>query len=206
MNAVSCHAVAAVLVLTTASARAEPCADPSALRAALEHEAARAEAWNLAWQIGYTATALGQAGLAVSVDLSHDNTQGLWVGSVKSALGAIASFAAPLRIEIPAATADRCADRTALRAAAEQAAERERRMFWLGHAGGLGVNLAVSAILAATSSWKAAATSFAIGYPIALLNVYTMPRASWRRVREPAWTAGVAPLDAGWSVVLAGRF
>jgi hypothetical protein len=39
-----------------------------------------------------------------------------------------------------------------------------------------------------------------------LLSTYTMPRASWGRVREPAWTAGVVASGRQYAVVVAGAF
>jgi hypothetical protein len=194
------------LALVARAASAEPCADPEPLRAELAHESARADHWNLGWGIGYTALADGQLAAAASGQFSHDNTQGLWVGGAKSAIGAIARWASPLAIELPAPTGDRCADNRALRAVAERTADQERRAFWLGHLGGLAVHLIGSAILVETASWKAAITSFALGYPVGLLTIYTMPRASWARVREPTWTAAVAPTTGGWSVVVSAQF
>lgn len=188
------------------SAVAQTCGDPGALRAELEHEAVRADHWNLAWRIIYTATAVGQLGIAASGAASHDNTRSLWVGGGESALGALGQWLAPLRVEVPVASGDACTDRSMLRAASERAAADEHNLFWTNHIGGLIVNLAGAALVAELTSWKTGLVSFATSYPVSLINIYTMPRASWERVREPAWTARVVPADRGYALVVAGAF
>lgn len=188
------------------SAAAEPCSDTTALRAQLEQESARADHWNLAWRIVYTAATAGQFGIAASGAADHDNTRALWVGGGESAISALGFWLAPLRIDVPAPTGDACTDRAALRAAAERAAADERKAFWTNHIAGLIINLAGAAIVVETASWKAGVLSFATGYPVGLLTTYTMPRASWERVRAPAWTASVAAVDRGYALVVAGAF
>ncbi|HEX3764217.1 MAG TPA: hypothetical protein VHW23_36235 [Kofleriaceae bacterium] len=187
------------------SAAAQSC-DAGALRAELEQEGVRVDHWNLAWRIVYTAAAAGQFGVAASGVADHDNTRSLWVGGGEAAISALGFWLAPLRIEVPVATGDACTDRAALRAAAERAAADERNAFWTNHIGGLLINLAGSAILVETASWKTAALSFATGYPVGLLTTYTMPRASWGRVREPAWTVSVVAGDRRHALVVAGAF
>jgi hypothetical protein len=187
-------------------AKAGPCGDASALRAELEHESERAGQWNLAWRIGFTGTAVGQLALAASGTLGHDDAQAAWVGGVKSSLGALTQWFSPLRIDVPAATGDACAESAALRAAAERAARDERRTFWLSHLGGLAVNIGGALVLAERASWKTGLLSFAIGYPVGLLSTYTMPRASWHRVREPAWTANIVASQAQCALVVGGSF
>jgi hypothetical protein len=188
------------------AAVAEPCGDASALRADLERESLHADRWNLAWGIGFTASAVGQFAAAASGRLAHDNTQALWVGGVKSSLGAVVRWFLPLRIDVPAATGDTCADRTALRAVAERAARDERQMFWLSHLGGLAVNLGGTLVIAERTSWQTGLLSFAIGYPVGLLGTYTMPRASWGRIREPAWTTNLVAGSDQWLLVAGGSF
>jgi hypothetical protein len=188
------------------AAAAEPCGDPSALRADLEQESLAADRWNLAWRIAFTAGAVGQFAVAASGSVGHDNAQALWIGGMKSSLGAIVRWILPLRIEVPPATGDACADRTALRAAAERAARVERQSFWLSHLGGLAVNLGGTLAVAARTSWQTGLLSLAVSYPIGLLSTYTMPRASWGRIRAPAWTAQVVAGQDQWSVVVGGSF
>jgi len=130
----------------------------------------------------------------------------LWVGGVKSSLGAIARWFLPLRIDVPAATGDACADRKALRSAVERAARDERQAFWLSHLGGVVVNLGGTLVIAERTSWQTGLLSFAISYPIGLLGTYTMPRASWGRGREPAWTANLVAGGDRWLLVAGGSF
>lgn len=182
------------------------CQDPSALRTALEGESARADHWNLAWRITYTALAAGQIAGAASGSASHDDTRTLWVGGVKSALGAAGAWLSPLRIHVPPMSGEACDDGATLRAVAERAASDERIAFWTSHIAGLIVNLAGAAVVAELTSWKTGLVSFALGYPIGLISTYTMPRASWRRVREPSWTAGVVATPDHYALVVGGAF
>ncbi len=188
------------------AATAEPCGDASALREDLRREATRADRWNLAWRIVYTAGAAGQLAVAASGAVGRDDTQGLWVGGVQSSIGALSAWLSPLRIEVPPPTGDACADRAALRAAAERAARDERRTFWLSHLGGLALNVGGTLVLAERVSWTSGLLSFALGYPVGLLSTYTMPRASWRRTREPTWAAGVVAGQDRYTLVVAASF
>ncbi len=192
------------IVMRAHAADAEPCDDASAVRADLQQESVRVDHWTLAWRITYTALAAGELGVAASGTLGHDNAEAAWVGGVKSALGALGQWFSPLRIEVPASTGDACTDRAALRAAAEHAAHDERRTFWVSHLGGLAVNLAGAAFLAQQLSWQSGLLSFATGYPIGLISTYTMPRASWRRVREVTWTASLVTGRGQTALVVAG--
>jgi hypothetical protein len=188
-------------------AAGEPlCSDPAALRADLEREATRADRWVLAWRIVYTALAAGELGGAVSGAGDRDTTRSLWVGGAKSTLGALGFWLSPLRIKVPPPTGDACYDRAALREAAERAAADERDAFWTAHIGGLIVNTAGAIILGEITSWRQGLVSFATGYPVGLLSTYTMPRASWARVREPAWTASVVVTGRQYGLVVAGAF
>jgi hypothetical protein len=188
------------------AAAAEPCGDASALRAELEQESTRADHWVLAWRIVYTAAAAGQIAVAASGAADRDTTRALWVGGAKSSLAALGRWSSPLGIAVPPATGDACADRTALRAAAERAARDERRTFWLSHIGGLAISLAGALVVAELTSWKSGALSFATGYSVGLLDIYTMPRASWGRTREPAWTANVVTGGGRTALVVGGSF
>lgn len=199
-------ALGVIVLVCARTAAAESCGDASALRAELEQESARADHWVLAWRITYTALAAGELGGAVSGVADHDNTLSLWVGGAKSTLGALGVWLSPLRIDVPPPTGDACTDRAALRATAERAAADERRSFWLAHIGGFLVNAAGALVLAETASWRTGLLSFATGYPVGLLSAYTMPRASWGRVREPAWTAGVVATGRQYALVVAGAF
>lgn len=185
---------------------AEPCSDPSELRAELQRESRRARQWNWAWRITYTTLAVVQLGAAASGSVNRDDTQALWVGGVKSSIAALGQWTSPLRIHAPPPTGDACTDRSQLRNAAERAAFEERKAFWTAHVVGPIVNLGGAAVLASRVSWQAGALSFGTGYAVGLLSIYTMPRASWRRIREPAWTAGLVPGPGQYSLVVAGSF
>ena len=189
-------------------AAADPCKDSSALRADLEQESRRADHWELAWRIVYTVSAVGELGIAASGVTDHDNTHSLWVGGVKSSIAALGHWFTPLRIKVPRAIGDACADRAALRAAAERAADAERDAFWTSHVGGLVLNIGGMLVLAETTSWNNGLVSFATGYAVGLLTTYTMPRASWHRVREPSWTwaANVVITPERYALVVGGSF
>lgn len=188
------------------TAAAESCEAAAALRADLEREATRADRWNLAWRIVYTAGAAGQFALAASGAADHDNTRSLYVGGAKSTLAALGHWFAPLRVRLPLTRGDACTDRAALRAAAERAADDERDAFWSAHLIGLAVNLGGAFLLAEMTSWKTGALSFATGYPVGLLSTYTMPRASWRRVGETTWAANAFIGEGRYALVVSGSF
>ena len=189
------------------AAAAEPCADDAAaLRGDLEHESRRAERWVLAWRIVYTTAAVGEFAAAASGAASHDNTRSYWVGGAESAVAALGFWFAPLRIHVPPPSGDACTDRSMLRNAAERIASDESAAFWSAHIGGLILNAGGAVILAKTASWRTGLVSFASGYAVGLISAYTQPRASWGRVREPSWTAGVSAGDGGWRLVVAGSF
>ena len=189
------------------AAAGEPCAEETAaLRADLERESRRADHWVLAWRIIYTASAVGEFGLGASGTGSADDRQGYWVGGAKSSLAALGFWFSPLRIHVPPPSGDACIDRSMLRNTAERVASDERTAFWVAHVGGLIVNIGGAVLLAETASWRTGLLSFATGYPVGLLSNYTMPRASWGRVRESTWTAGVTTGPGRWGLVVAGSF
>ncbi|HEX7702113.1 MAG TPA: hypothetical protein VF403_15355, partial [Kofleriaceae bacterium] len=95
-----------------------------------------------------------------------------------------------------------CTDATALRAARVKAGDAERTLFYAGHLGNFVVNLGGSLLLARATTWRAGVIAFAIGYPIGLLNTYTMPRASWHAVRVVA----VPVAEGGVAIRLVGSF
>ena len=188
-------------------------AEAAALRVHLRDESARADRWNVGWGIGYGTAAAAQLGLAIARwnpigDYNRSFRDTLLVGAGKAALGALSRGFAPLRVEVPAAVADPCADVVALRGALARAARRERALFWTSHIGSLVVNLGGSAIVADRASWSVAAVTFAIGYPIGLLGAYTMPRGSWHawRTLQPTAIAPVPIAGGGVALTIAGTF
>lgn len=198
--------LASVMALGRA-ATAAPCeADANELRADLQREASRTRVWTWAWRITYTAGAVAQFGIAASGEASRDDTQSLWVGGAKSALAAFGVWAAPPRIEVPVPTGDACTDRSLLRGARQRNASNQRAALWAGHIGGFIVGGIGAVVLAERVSWQSGLTSFALGYSVSLLNIYTMPRASLRRTRDRAWTASIVAGGERYGVLVAGAF
>ena len=66
------------------------------------------------------------------------------------------------------------------------ARKKERGAFYLGHAGALVVNLAGMIVLAERRSLTLGLESFALGYPVGLLSIYTAPRGAWHVALTPA--------------------
>lgn len=196
-----------VVIACARTAAAAPCeADASDLRSDLQREARRTRQWNWAWRIVHTTGAVVQLGIAASGKANHDDTQSLWVGGVKSTLGALNAWFAPPHIEVPVASGDACTDRSMLRGARERNGSNEREAFWAMHISGLIVHGIGLLVIAERVSWKAGLQSFALGYPVTLLNVYTMPRASMRRTSERTWMAGVTADGERYGVAVAGAF
>jgi hypothetical protein len=193
-------------IVLAGTAAAEPCSDAAALRADLARESTRVKRWNWAWRITYTTLAVTQFAVAASGSVDRDNTQSLWVGGAKSSIGALGQWFSTLRVRVPPPTGDPCLDRVQLRNAAEIAAYEERKAVWVSHIGGLVINLVGAAVIAERVSLRNGLLSFATGYPVGLLSIYTMPRASWGRTRAPAWTAGVVSGEGRHSLVVAGSF
>jgi hypothetical protein len=193
-------------VLGARSAHADCAVEAASLRTQLHDESVRMDRWRYAWTAVYGAIAVGQLGLIAT----KTNVFGAYdreyrdkdiLGVVQSGLGAIASVLAP-SIEVPSPVADACADMTALRAARVKTGKTERELFYAGHLGNFVVNLGGSLLLARATNWQAGALAFAIGYPIGLLNTYTMPRASWHSL-------GVVPVpvaEGGVAIRVVGSF
>lgn len=173
--------------------------DPVPLRAQLEAEARRMDQWRYGWGISYGAATVLQLAPVVAKynpfgTYDRDFRDANLVGAAQSTISSIASFLAP-GLDVPAPQADACADLGALRAARTAAGASERQVFWGGHLGNIALNLAGSAVLVERIGWSAALAAFAIGYPIGLLNTYTLPRDSWHAVQivaTPVTDGGVA--------------
>ena len=181
-------------------------AEATQLRARLEVESVRMDHWRYGWSIAYGAATAAQVALVVAKynpvgTYDHDYRDANLVGAAQSTIGALGALLAP-GIEVPDAQPDTCADLKLLRAARAKAGASERLLFWGGHIGNLVVNLAGSAVLVEDTTWSAAILAFAIGYPIGLLNTYTMPRDSWHAIR----VVPVPVADGGLSIRLVGTF
>jgi hypothetical protein len=181
----------------SASDTAAPCdealaaARAGAIRAHLDGEARRARRWDIGWAVGFGVITAGQLGLVAAEwtplgDYDEVAEASLTVGAVKSGIGTLAHVILPLRItRAPAPTGDACADLDAAERALAATAAAERKAFWLNHGGSLA--LAVGGMLylgLAEDDWGEGVTSFAIGYPVALLAVYLQPRGSWKAARD----------------------
>jgi hypothetical protein len=183
-------------------------AEAAELRGHLEQQARHAHKWNVAWAITFGAAAVGSAAVGLANPFPELQT-GLYVSAGKASIGALGRVILPLRIPVPDANADACADVAALRKALALAAKRERGNFYLNHVGGILVNGGGAAIIYwKTDSISQALLSVAIGYPVGLLSNYTAPRGSWHlyRERESTWTATVIPHEHGWTLGVAGAF
>ena len=201
-----CLVIVIGLAVLAPSADAAPCSEPAGLRASLQRESRHARRWNLAWRITYTTLAVGHLAIAPSGTAERDQTRAHWVGGVKSALGALPQWTMPLRIRVPPPSGDVCDDRASLRNAAERAGYDEAATFWTSHVGGLVINITGAAILAHLTDWRTGALSFATGYAVGLIATYTMPRASWGRIREPAWTAAVLADGERYGLIVGRAF
>lgn len=192
------------------AAAAASCEEEAAeLRALLEGEARRARRWNTAWMIGFATASAAQLALALTETnplgaFDRDYEEALYVGAAKAGLGTLVRIVLPLRVTVPPASGDACADAPALRAALEDAGRRERRGFWFSHIGGTALNLATSALLTYRRSLEVGAISFGIGYSVGLVHVYTQPRRGWHawRERRSSWTVGVSGDGRGAGALL----
>jgi hypothetical protein len=197
--------LAFALALAPATAAAQPgatvdCApEADRLHAHLVEAERSAFRWNLSWTIAFGAASAGQFALALTEtnplgEFNEKYRDTLYVGAAKAGIGFTSRVVLPLSVDVPAPTADRCADLTALRKTVTKLATKERRLFWLTHLGGMAVNLAGAAVLWHRHSFATGAISFVISYPVGTLNAYTLPRKSWKLVRAEA---------AQWSVTAA---
>ncbi len=182
------RAVAAVIVVVAGTASADPCA---ARIDRLAREARRADAWTLDWRLMFTAAAIGETGLAVTPALDRDSQRIAWVGAAQATLAAGGVWLQPLRIEVPT----RCED---VARAEERAARDENRSFWLLHAGNLVVNATGAIAIGELTTWPRAGLSFALGYTIGLVQIYTLPKQ--------ATTWAIVPAEQGWGAAIRRAF
>jgi hypothetical protein len=191
--------VAALLLLALARrAEADCAADADRLRAHLVAAAPGVHRWNLGWALGFGGAAVAQFALAATKTnpfgtFTTDYEETLYVGAIKSSIGALSRIVQPLRVIIPPPNADRCADLKALRDSLSSIARNERNNFWLTHLGGLALNLTGGFILWHRRSFRVGATSFVMSYPVGPAAAYTMPRGSWHLWRDesPTWSVAV---------------
>ncbi len=193
--------VAIVAIAVAAPQRAEAaCAEEAdKLRAFLVNEAARMDKWDVYWGMAFAGVSASQVALATTrfkpfgtFDADYEAT--LWVGAAKSFIGFGAHTVTAVKVRMPPAKADRCAELTALRGTLEKLGRDQRKTFFMTHFGGLAVNLTGAAILWHRRSFGVALTSVLISLPVGVATAYTMPRRAWHRWRDesPSWTVGVA--------------
>lgn len=207
------------LVETPAAAPQPPCvAEATELREHLEGQASKANTWNWAWRGIFTGAAVATGVLGAIDPVPEWNLKyGLYGSAGKAGVGALARWILPLRIHVPDASGDACTDVAALRKEIKRVAKKQKGLFWMGHIGGLLVNLGGAAYVYYYDGLGKAGLSIAIGYPVGALSNYTMPRGSWKlyRERESAWsqaaasaTVTVTPTSdrTGWTFGLAGSF
>ncbi|MBA3455886.1 MAG: hypothetical protein H0T42_22505 [Deltaproteobacteria bacterium] len=194
-------AIVLATVLAASPARAQPdcTADADRLRAHLEQADRATFRWNTTWAILFGTAAVGQVVLAVTeikpfgtFDAATRDTY--YVGATKATLALATRVFTPLRVSIPAPSADRCSELIALRASLSSIANKERQGFWLGHLGGFVLNVAASGLLWHRHSFNDGALSFAMSFPVGLASTYTMPRRSWHlyRAERASWSVGLA--------------
>lgn len=199
-------ALVVVLVLVRSAAAQTSTCDPhevEELRAHLVDEQHRANRWNLTWGVLFSVAAVGSATVA-TINPLPEMQDGLYVSAGKATVGALGRWVLPLRIDVPDATGDACADLALLRRALRTAAKREKGNFYLNHIGGLLVNGAGAAILWWRGETRQALISVASGYPVGLLSNYLGPRNSWHRYRERDWNVAIVPHPSGWLVSVGG--
>ncbi|MDX2090923.1 MAG: hypothetical protein SFX73_23895 [Kofleriaceae bacterium] len=163
--------------------------------------------WNLSWTLAFGAASAGQAALALTEtnplgEYNEKYRDTLLVGSAKAGIGFLSRIVLPLRVSVPAPTADRCADLTALRTTVTKLATKEKRMFWLTHLGGAALNLAGAGLLWHRHSFTTGAVSFAISLPVGWASAYTLPRKSWKLVRAEAAQWNVTATATGEQTTL----
>ena len=185
------RAAALLVLLAGGAAAADPCA---AELAALRQDAERASRWNLSWRLGLTAAAIGEASVAITPLVDRDTRRTATVGAVTATLGAAGIWLMPVRIDVPAP--QRC-DR--VDAAARLVARDERQTFWKFQIGNLVVNTTSAIVVGELTTWQRAAIGFALGYSVGLLQIYTMPRTTWK---SHPWHAAVLPTDHGWMLAI----
>jgi hypothetical protein len=197
--------VSFILMLGLAAGRtAHACAPDAAeqadaIDARLARQAHKAAVWDHGWAIGFGVLAVGQAGMGIGEwvpgrPFDDDARAGVWVGAAKSAIGSLSHLVLPLKIVRGGGETEPCAHLAASAHALAESAKHEKEVFWLNHVGSLALNVGGALVLGlGFDAWKEGLMSFAIGYPVGLLSVYTQPRGAWHaRVVRTADYTGLA--------------
>jgi hypothetical protein len=203
-------ALAALVALAVpAHARAQSCAGVderlSFVRERLRADAHDARVWAWAWGVGFTALALGQAGLALTRDDRGERAE-LYIGAGKTVLGLVPVLFVPVPAvrDAPALEARLAGQgaeaRCALLPAAELMLERsaDDEAFgrgWLAHAATFAVNAGGLLIVGfGYHRWVTGAVGAVVGTAVGELQIFTRPTGALdaRRGTQGRWT--VAPL------------
>jgi hypothetical protein len=206
-------AVAALVLAVPHRAEAACAEDADKLRVFLTQEAASMDKWDVSWGIAFAGVSAAQTAAAVTKfkpfgTFTRDDEDTLWVGAAKSFIGFGAHTVTAVRVRMPAANDDRCAELTALRRTLDKLGRDQRRTFFMTHFGGLAVNLLGGAILWHRRSFGVALTSVLISLPVGVATAYTMPRNAWHRWRDqaPSLTVGVGASDSAFVLAVGGGF
>ena len=170
MKRLAATVIAAMLGASPVHAAADCAADADRLRAHLEQADTATFRWNTTWTVLFGAAAVGQVVLAVTEykpfgTFDEATRDTYYVGAGKATLAFATRVFTPLRVSVPAPNEDRCTELVALRASLKAVANKERQGFWLGHTGGLLLNVAASAYLWNRHSLTDGAIAFAMSYP-----------------------------------------
>ncbi|MEO7093388.1 MAG: hypothetical protein ABI175_09065 [Polyangiales bacterium] len=211
MNALVVAALLAAVV--PRAAHADCAADAGRLRDHLVEVEPAVFRWNTAWTVALGTASILQITLAATHtnpfgEFNDDFKEAMYVGGVKSGIGALSRIVTPLRVRIPELNADACADLAAVRASVKKLANQERQNFWLTHLGGLAMNAGGGLLLWHRRSFKVGATSFLTSLPVGWLIAYTLPRRTWHlyRSESPSWTVTVGAGDDHGTIGIAGAF
>jgi hypothetical protein len=179
------------------------------LQRALERDEQRAQLWGRAWGFGLLGATGAQVGAAPLFDAA-ERRAALYLGGVKSALGALSVFWLN-RVKVTTASASSrdqsitCDDvHRAERAAIFTA--RSERVRWWNRAGSVAVNAAVAAYLGREyGAWVEAIAGAAVGIAVGEVINYTRPsdvRRAVRDYRRGAFAAGQRPTGAAsWELI-----
>jgi hypothetical protein len=193
--------LAVLLGLTFAAVRpAGACAEEAAvIDATLARQAHKAAVWDNAWAITFGALAVGQGSLALGhyapgAEWDDKAQASMWIGAGKSAIGSLSHLILRLKTVRGGGETEPCAHLEASRRALRESAKHQKTTFWLNHAGSLALNLGGLLVLGlGYDAWKEGVMSFALGWPVGLLSVYTQPRGAWHaRVVRTADYSGLA--------------
>jgi hypothetical protein len=209
----TCAAVVAALIVmgaVTPVARAQGCAgaEPrlSFVRERLHADAHDARVWAWSWGVGFTALALGQAGLALTRSDRGERAE-LYVGAGKTVLGLVPVLFVPvpagrdvgaLDARLTATNGDEGEARCALLPEAEVMLQRsaDDEAFgrsWLAHAATVAVNAGGLLIVGfGYHRWTTGTLGAVVGTAVGELQIFTRPTGALDARRGRRWA--VAPL------------